>query len=120
MFNALKFIYTSTSCILNLNGVNSSEFVTSSGIRQGAPSSSCLFILFINDIIDYIRDRCVSEPLIETMHVLLHADDTLIISTNRLLFTKKCNCMLQYFDENRLKLNLGKSGYLIINSKTND
>ena len=54
------------------------------------------------------------------MHVLLHADDTLIVSTDRLLFKKKCNIMLDYFMENKLRLNLGKSGYLLINGKRND
>ena len=90
----------------------------SSGIRQGAPSSSCLFIVFINDLIDYTRNRCTREPLIESMHVLLHADDTLILSTDRSLIIKKCNMMLEYFQENKLKLNVGKSGYLISNGKS--
>ena len=120
MFNALKSIYSNTTCILNFNGKNSSEFRTSSGIRQGAPSFPCLFIIFINDLIYYIRIRYVSEPLIEVMHVLLHADDTLIISTNRLLFVQKCNYMLDYIHENELRLNLGKSSYLIINGKNTD
>lgn len=117
MFNALKYIYTRTSCILNFNGNNSAELCTSSGIRQGAPSSSWLFIIFINDLVDYIRARCVSGPLIELMHILLHADDTLILSTKRSLFIQKCNFILDYFKENKLKLNLGKSNYLIINGK---
>ena len=71
-------------------------------------------------MIDYIRTRCVSEPLIDAMHVLLHADDTLIISTNRMLFIQKCNFMLDYFRENKLRLNLRKSSYLIINGKNID
>ena len=62
----------------------------------------------------------MSEPLLEVMHVLLHADDTLIISTNRLLFVQKCNYMVDYFHENELRLNLGKSSYLIINGKNTD
>ena len=66
MLNALKSIYTTTSCILNMNGKFSPTFSTSCGIRQGAPSSSCLSIVFINDLIDYIRNRCEFEPLIET------------------------------------------------------
>ena len=77
-------------------------------------------IIFINDLVDYIRVRCVSEPLIDVMHVLLHADDTLTISTNRMLFVQKCNYMLDYFKENQLNLNLGKSSYLIINGKNID
>ena len=34
--------------------------------------------------------------------------------------TKKCNLMREYFDQNRLKLSLKKSGYLIINGKRDD
>ena len=120
MLNALKSIYSNTSCILNMKGKYSSEFPTESGIRQGASSSSLLFILFINDLIDYIRNKCDPEPLIESLHCLLHADDTLIISTSRTLFTKKCNLMNDYFKDNQLKLNIGKSGYLVINGKKED
>ena len=74
----------------------------------------------MNDLIDYVRARCVAEPLIETMHVLLHADDTLITRTKRSLFIQKCNIMLEYFCKNKLKLNLGKSGYITINGKPTD
>ena len=120
MLNALKSIYTTTSCILSSKGKNSEIFNTTCGIRQGAPSSSLLFIVFINDLIDYVRCHCVTEPLIDAMHVLLHADDTLILSTQRSLFIKKCNIMIEYFNKNKLKLNLKKSGYLFIGGKEND
>ena len=120
MLNALKAICSVTLCILNLKGKNSAKFRTSCGIRQGAPLSSTLFILFMNDLIDYVRDRCVAEPWIETMHVLLHADDTLIITTKRSLFIQKCNIMLEYFCKNKIKLNIRKSGYITINGKPTD
>ena len=87
------------------------------GIRQGAPSSSILFIIFINDLIDYVRERCITELVIDMIHILLHADDTVVLSTQEDLFIQKCNIMLQYFDINKLKLNLGKSGYMIIVNK---
>ena len=119
MLNALKAIYSKTSCILSMKGIYSTEFPTESGIRQGAASSSLLFVSFINDLIDFIRNKCDPEPLIESLHCLLHADDTLLLSTSRELFCKKCNVMNEYFDNNQLKLNLGKSGYLIINGKKN-
>ena len=88
MLNALKSIYRTTSCILSLNGKNSAQFDTCCGIRPGASSSSLLFIMFINYLIDFNRDQCESEPLIEAIHVLLHADDTLILGANRSLFVK--------------------------------
>ena len=50
----------------------------------------------------------------------MHADDALLISTSRSLFTKKCNLLNEYFDENQLRLNLGKSGYLFVNGKKDD
>ena len=55
------------------------------------------------------------ESFLGSLHCLLHADDTAILSTSRDLFVKKCNHMLVYFQENSLSLNLSKSGYLIIN-----
>ena len=54
------------------------------------------------------------------MHCLLHADDTAVISTNRELFIKKCNAMVDYFNANSLSLNLPKSSYLIINGGEDD
>ena len=120
MLNALKSIYSRTSCILSMKGKYSTAFPTESGIRQGAASSSLLFIAFINDLIDFIKENCDSEPLIDSLHCLLHADDTLIISTSRSLFIKKCNLMNEYFDNNQLRLNLGKSGYMIIKGKKED
>ena len=98
----------------------SKKFRTFSGIRQGAASYALLFIAFINALVDYLEARCPGEPILEDLHCLLHADDTAILSTNRELFTAKCNHMLDYFDQNSLALNLSKSGYLIINGKAED
>ena len=53
-------------------------------------------------------------------HALVHADDTLIMSTNRDGFIHKCNQMMIYFEDNQLKLNLSKSSYLIINPSIDD
>ena len=112
--NALKAIYTTSSSIMCVNGRNSSKFNTSCGIRQGAPSSALLFIAFINDLIDFVQDRCIPEAIIDVMHILLHADDTIVLSTEEDLFVRKCNVMIEYFRINKLKLNLGKSGFTCI------
>ena len=120
MLAALKLLYIPTYCVLSFYGQKSDRFETSTGIRQGASSSVFLFIVFINDLILYLKNKCIEEPLIHDLHSLLHADDTAILSTNRALFIIKCNHMLKYFHDNKLGLNLGKSGYLIINAKSND
>ena len=74
-----------------------------------------LFIGFIDDIVEYLEERCPPEQLLDDLHCLLHADDTAILSTDRVLFVNKCNHMLDYFEENSLSLNLSKSGFLVIN-----
>ena len=54
------------------------------------------------------------------IHTLIHVDDTIILSTNRNKLIHKCNELVTFLDENHLNLNIGKSGYLIINPKTCD
>ena len=48
------------------------------------------------------------EILLNDIHVIIHADDTSIISTGRANFVQKCNEVVRYFSEHRLKLNWGK------------
>ena len=120
MLQALKRVYMCTFCVLSYGKEYSEKFRTFTGIRQGAASSTLLFIGFIDDLVDYLEQRCTPEPFIDTLHCLLHADDTAIISTNRSDFVIKCNHMLEFFDENELKLNFSKCEFLIINGKDED
>ena len=87
MLCALKTIYTSTTWILSMSNKLSKQFYTKCGIRQGAPSSSLLFIVFINDLIEYVKN--IPEILIATIHILLHADGTVIRSTQENLFIQQ-------------------------------
>ena len=108
MLEALKRLYMSTFCILTFGKKFSKKFQTFTGIRQGAASSAVLFIAFINDLVGYLKDRCQPEPTLDTLHCLLHADDTTTLSTRRDLFILTCNVMIDYFRENSLSLNLSK------------
>ena len=120
MLEALKNIYLYTACTIHFYGCFSETFVTESGIRQGSASSVLLFILFMDGLFPYLRQYCTTEELIKDFHALIHADDTLIISTQRDKFITKCNHMLDFFKENSLKLNLDKSSYFILNPKETD
>ena len=55
--------------------------------------------------------------IIQDLHCLLHADDTLTISTNRELFIIKVNLLITAITNKKMSLNLSKSGYMIINPK---
>ena len=55
MLQALKRIYSFTPCVLSVGFKISHEFRTYTGSRQGAPSSVLLFILFMDDLISYLK-----------------------------------------------------------------
>ena len=98
----------------------SEVFETHTGIKQGASSSVILFITFLDDIIDILKERCVEEPILGKLHFLLHADDTLLLSIDRELFKVKCNILIETIKAKKMSLNYTKSRYLIINPKTDD
>ena len=85
-----------------------------------ASSRVLLFNAFMDDLIEHLQSNCPIEPLLDTLHALLHADDTVIMSTSRELFITKCDTMIQHFEGNDLLFNILKSGYMIINGKAED
>ena len=120
LFYALKSIYLSTRCVLKGFGKISEVFETHTGIKQGASSSVILFIIFMDDIIDKLKESCLIEPILKDLHSLLHADDTVVLSTNRELFTHKCNVLIETITQKKMSLNYKKSGYSIINGGQED
>ena len=120
MFNSIKSMYSVTRCVLKGFGKSSDVFDTYTGIKQGACSSVILFIVFLDDIIDNLKRFCNVEPILNDLHCLLHADNTLLISTNRDQFTHKCNVLLKLLADKKMKLNYSKSGYMIINGGPSD
>ena len=116
MLACLKALYSYTMCIIKFKGCISMMFRMLRGIRQGAPSSVLLFNVFIDGLFKYLEERCESDEILNNIHSLIHADDTIVISTNRKQFIDKCNLTKKFFDENKLKLNKGKLWFTVINS----
>ena len=115
LFFAIKAMYSTTRCIIKSGKKLSDVFLTHSGIKQGAPSSVVLFIIFMDEFVDIVRNKCVREKVTELIHILLHADDTAVLSTDRSLFIKKCNVLLEAFKKKKVSLNLKKSAFMVIN-----
>ena len=62
----------------------------------------------MDEFIDIVREKCAREKVIELLHILLHADDTVVLSTNRTLFIRKCNILLTAFKMKKVSLNFKK------------
>ena len=90
------------------------------GVRQGAASSVLFFISFMDDLFEYLSEKCSVEAFLQDIHVLIHADDTIILSTSREQFIHKCNETVNFFQRNKLNLNIDKSCFLIINPGKED
>ena len=113
-------MYSTKKCVLKSFKKLSDIFETHGGIKQGASSSVILFIAFMDNIIGILTERCTEEPVLKNVHCLLHADDTLILSTNRNLFETTCHLIIEAFYAKKMSINTKKSGYMIINGKDED
>ena len=116
MLFALKQVYGFSVCVLKFRSELSRSFTMERGARQGAAPSVLLFNMFINGLSKHLERKCSIEQLLCDIHVLIHADDTIILSTNRQNFIQKCNKAIAFFTEHKLNLNIGKSCYVIINA----
>ena len=59
------------------------------GIKQGAPPSGLLYIAYTMGIIDIFKLKFNPELLINPFHMLMHADDILMLATSRRLAISK-------------------------------
>ena len=116
MLFALKQVYGFSVCVLKFQSELSRSFTTERGVRQGAASSVLLFNMFIDGLLRHLERKCSIEQLLCDIHMLIHADDTIILSTNRQNFIQKCNEAIAFFTEHKLNLNISKSCYVIINA----
>ena len=69
------------------------------------------------DFFDGIYGR---TSLLETIHLLIHADDTTILASSREQAEAKLKSLLQYCALNHISLQLSKCEFIVINGELND
>ena len=110
------------SILQHVEGYNSSE---TSSHHPECPRDHhrVLFYEAVDALVSSVQERfnqpsfLIFEQLESLFIKTLKGEETTtaILSTETDLFIRKCNHMLDYFESNSLKLNLSKSGYLVIN-----
>ena len=58
--------------------------------------------------------------ILETVHLLIHADDTTILANSRQQVDSKIKTLLSYCSKNHISLQLNKCEFLVINGDEND
>lgn len=99
-----------------VNGYTSSNLLNDIGLPQGSVLSAILFIIYINDMPDHLKNVFVN----------LFADDTLLycVGNNKQDMANQMNAELAVLNDwlatNKLKLNTAKTKWMLINNKTEE
>ena len=117
MLSALISIYVVSQSVAEHNGEFSDFLLLLAGVKQGAPPSGTLYIAYTLGIINIFDGTFNIEPLIGIYHLLMHADDILMLATSKLNVVLKIECLMKYCNENFIKLQLAKCAMMCVNSK---
>ena len=115
MLLALHKIYSCTKSVLK-----SATITSSIGIRQGAPTSCILFIIYIDKMIRMIKEKIGMDGFLGSMHTLLLMDDTVIVSTSRKKMEEKLDVLVEYCDTYGMVINEKKTKFFVVNGNSRD
>ena len=101
---------------MNANGVIGTEkFATTTGVKQGGSLSVKLFTAYIDPTIDAVN-ALGPDDWLESKHILLLMDDTVIMATSREKLQAKLEALKAKADEIGMILHPTKSQYMTVNS----
>ena len=83
MLCALLSLYITSKAVVESGGQFSDYLILLAGVKQGGPPSGLVYIAYTLDLIDIYENKFHPEPLIYIYHLLMHADDILMLSTSR-------------------------------------
>ena len=115
MLAALVSMYRVTESI-----VGSAVVTATLGVRQGSSTSCFLFIIFVNELIKVMKEKCNPERFLEWLHILVLMDDTVILSTARHTMIKKVEILQQFCQEYGMVVNNSKTKFFVINGEDGD
>ena len=80
-----------------INSVTRTALIaTTVGVRQGSPISCVLFVIYVNTMIQMIKQGCPPDGFLSWLHVLVIMDDIVLLSTTREGMLRKI-CILYEF-----------------------
>ena len=115
MLKAIKAMYSCTKNVLK-----SAVIDASIGVRQGAPSSCLLFIMYIDIMVKMVKGAFANDGFLGALHALLLMDDTVILATSRERCESKFKIVTQYCKEFGMLINVKKTKFFVVNGSEID
>ena len=114
MLAALLDIYSDVKFQVKLNGKISSGYVVSvSGVKQGCPISPVLFGVFIEELSEFLRERCADIGVVvigeDKLRDLLYADDGSLLGFSIGEVQRLCAVLEEFCDVKKLTVNVDKT-----------
>ncbi len=110
MLSAIKVLYRDVECCVRINGFKSPWFNVNTGLKQGCLLSPVLFNLFINDLVDEIKQSVKGVNIGDEWNVVfLYADDICILTENEADLQKTLNIVHDWCTRWNMTVNTDKT-----------
>ena len=77
MMAVIAAMYSATDSLVTGTAV----FTANLGVRYGSPISRLMFIHYVNDFIQLIKQNYENDGFLKSFHTLIILDDTVLLST---------------------------------------
>ena len=120
MTNAIKAMYSVVRSVVKYKQEISDIIDIQLGVKQGDPSSSLLFMLFVNDIVDNINSSLDGIFTINEikLFLIMFADDQVLFATSPITLQAMLTDIESYCNTWKLKINVNKTKVLIFEKGT--
>ena len=98
MLRAIKAMYKCTKNVLK-----SATVEASIGVRQGAPSSCLLFILYIDKMVKMVKGDVGTDRFLGNLHMLLLMDGAVVVASSREMCIKKFRVIYNFCTESGME-----------------
>jgi len=108
-------MYTSVKAAVKMKSQISDHIISNTGVKQGDPCSSILFLMFVNDMVENINSNIEGIITINDIKFFLlsYADDQVLFSTSPTSLQSMLNDIENYCIVSQLKINTRKTKVLI-------
>ena len=105
LIRILIYSYIHQECFVSWNGVKSSIFTISNGVRQGAVLSPTLFNIYIDNIYDILRSSGFGCKINDTYFgCFAYADDLALLSPSRAALQNMVTICSSFFSEHGIQI----------------